>query len=93
MKQFTYTFALCILLSLLSITARSQTFSPPMQIPPSLSANFGELRNNHFHSGLDYRTQLKVNIPVYAIGDGYVSRINVSPAGFGLALYISHPSG
>ncbi len=93
MKQFTYTFALCILLTLISIAARSQTFSPPMQIPPSLSANFGELRNNHFHSGLDYRTQLKVNIPVYAIGDGYVSRINVSPAGFGLALYISHPSG
>ena len=93
MKQFTYTFALCFLLSLFSITTRSQSFSPPMQIPPSLSANFGELRNNHFHSGLDYRTQLKTNIPVYAIGDGYVSRINVSPGGFGLALYINHPSG
>ena len=76
-----------------SFTAVAQNFSPPLRIPVSLSANFGELRNNHFHSGLDYRTQQSVNKPVYSIGDGFISRINVSPGGYGLALYIDHPGG
>ena len=76
-----------------SFTAVAQNFSPPLRIPVSLSANFGELRNNHFHSGLDYRTQQCVNKPVYSIGDGFISRINVSPGGYGLALYIDHPGG
>ena len=71
----------------------SQNFAPPLRIPVSLSANFGELRNNHFHSGIDYRTQQIINKPVYSIDEGYVSRINVSPGGYGLALYIDHPSG
>ena len=76
-----------------TFTVDAQNFSPPLRIPVSLSANFGELRNNHFHSGLDYRTQQSVNKPVYSIGDGFISRINVSPGGYGLALYIDHPGG
>ena len=76
-----------------TFTVDAQNFSPPLRIPVSLSANFGELRNNHFHSGLDYRTQQSVNKPVYSIDDGFVSRINVSPGGYGLALYIDHPGG
>ena len=76
-----------------TFTADAQNSSPPLRIPVSLSANFGELRNNHFHSGLDYRTQQSVNKPVYSIDDGFVSRINVSPGGYGLALYIDHPGG
>lgn len=69
------------------------TFTPPMRIEPKLSANFGELRNNHFHSGLDYRTESKTGIPVYAAEDGYLVRIFVSPGGFGKALYLNHPNG
>lgn len=68
----------------------SYSFAPPMQIEPKLSANFGELRKNHFHSGLDYRTESRTGIPVYAVEDGYVSRIFVSPFGFGKAVYINH---
>lgn len=74
-------------------SANSQNYAPPLRIPPSLSANFGELRNNHFHSGIDYKTQQVENKPVYSIADGYVSRISVSPGGYGLALYIDHPTG
>lgn len=64
----------------------------PVKFPLSLSANFGELRNNHFHSGIDIKTQGVINKPVYSIADGYVSRIFVSPGGYGKALYITHPS-
>lgn len=78
-------------------TANAQTtqasFAPPMRIEPKLSANFGELRKNHFHSGLDYRTESKVGIPVYAAEEGYLVRIFVSPGGFGKALYLNHPNG
>lgn len=73
-------------------SAFSQQYRYPVTIPPALSANFGELRNNHFHSGLDFKTQLTINKPVLAIEDGYVFRISVSPGGFGLALYVDHPS-
>ena len=71
----------------------SQNFISPLNIPPSLSANFGDLRSNHFHSGIDYRTQQTVNKPVIAVEDGFISRIYISPKGYGLTLYIDHPNG
>lgn len=68
-------------------------FRNPLGITNYLSGNFGELRNNHFHSGLDIKTNQKEGYRVYAVGDGYISRINVSPRGYGNALYIDHPNG
>lgn len=69
-------------------------FRPPLDIvPPALAGSFGELRANHFHSGMDYRTNQREGYPVYAIADGYISRLRVQNSGFGLALYINHPNG
>ena len=68
-------------------------FRPPLDLPPSLAGSFGELRANHFHSGLDYRTNQREGYPVYAAADGYVSRLRVQIGGFGNAVYISHPNG
>lgn len=68
----------------------AQNYVNPVDVPVALSANFGELRANHFHSGLDYKTQQVVNKPILSVADGYVSRISVSPGGYGLALYITH---
>ncbi len=68
-------------------------FQAPVRIPMVLSATFGELRAGHFHSGIDIKTQGKTGLPVYACASGYISRINVSPDGFGKALYIAHPNG
>ncbi|HYK76646.1 MAG TPA: M23 family metallopeptidase [Daejeonella sp.] len=68
-------------------------FRPPLDLPPSLSGSFGELRSNHFHSGLDYRTNQREGYPVYAVADGYISRLRVQAAGFGNAIYITHPNG
>jgi murein DD-endopeptidase MepM/ murein hydrolase activator NlpD len=69
-------------------------FRSPLDIvPPALAGSFGELRPNHFHSGMDYRTNQREGYPVYAIADGYISRLRVQNSGFGLALYINHPNG
>ena len=68
-------------------------FRNPLNIPMQLVANFGEIRTNHWHMGLDIRTQHKVNLPVYAAADGYVARVSVEPGGFGQAIYINHPNG
>ena len=57
------------------------------------SANFGEMRPNHFHSGTDFKTNGVEGKPVIAVADGYVSRILQSPTGYGLALYVVHPNG
>lgn len=68
-------------------------FVNPLDIPISLSGNFGELRPNHFHMGLDLRTNKKENLPIYAAAAGYIAKIKIEPYGFGRALYINHPNG
>ncbi len=68
-------------------------FSNPLSIPMQLSANFGELRNEHFHMGLDIRTNQKENLPIYASADGYISKIRIEQFGYGRAIYIKHPNG
>jgi len=68
-------------------------FRSPLDIPIVLSGTFGELRSNHFHSGVDIKTQGKEGFKVYAAADGYVSRIKISQYGFGKAIYITHLNG
>ena len=68
-------------------------FIPPLDLKPALAGSFGEIRANHFHSGLDYRTNQREGYPVYAVADGYISRLRVQIGGFGNAVYINHPNG
>ncbi|HET8855186.1 MAG TPA: M23 family metallopeptidase, partial [Salinimicrobium sp.] len=68
-------------------------FSDPLDVDIVLSGTFGELRSNHFHSGLDIKTQQREGLPVHASAEGYVSRIKVSHYGYGKALYLQHPNG
>ena len=75
------------------VSGQAPVYSPPVKIPILLSGSFAELRSNHFHSGIDIKTRGVTGIPVYTINDGYISRIVVSPTGFGRALYIHHPNG
>lgn len=67
--------------------------SPPLDIPLVLSGTFAELRGNHFHGGIDIKTQGRSGLKVFSVADGYISRIAVSPYGYGNALYIRHPEG
>ena len=68
-------------------------FGSPLDIPIELSGCFGELRPNHFHSGFDIKTQKKEGLNIYAVADGYVSRIKIGIYGYGKAIYITHPNG
>lgn len=68
-------------------------FCPPLDIPLQLSGNFGELRPNHFHAGFDMKTLQREGLNVYAVADGYVSRIKISTFGNGKTIYIDHPNG
>src|SRR5574343_236177 len=74
-------------------TYPQDVFQSPLAIPLDISGSFGELRSNHFHSGLDFKTTGVEGLPVYATGDGYVSRIKISTFGYGKAIYITHPNG
>ncbi len=86
-------------LSCLSITANAQTidtsvhFGSPVDIPIYLSGTFAEPRGNHFHSGMDIRTQGTEGLKIYSVEDGFVSRVKISAYGYGNALYVQHPSG
>ena len=100
MKQL-LTFIICIF----SISTFSQDYEkkkidfeniklmPPMKIPLILAGNFGEMRSNHFHTGLDIKTKGVEGQKLYSIDEGIVSRVRVSPWGYGLAVYIDHPNG
>ncbi len=68
-------------------------FRSPMDIPLVLAGSFGELRSNHFHSGIDIKTQQRQGLPIYSIGDGSITRIKISHWGYGKVLYIAHPNG
>lgn len=92
----------CLLLYLIGFLAgvmslMAQTpeprFGAPFDFPLYLSGNFGELRSNHFHGGLDFKTQGVVGKPLLAIADGYISKVTVTPGGYGNALYLTHDNG
>ena len=61
----------------------SNYFRSPIDFPILLAGGFGDVRQNHFHSGIDIRTGGEEGKPVYAVADGYISRINISSSGFG----------
>jgi hypothetical protein len=91
---------LLILLSLGILGGRTEAqsypkgyFRHPLNIKMELVANFGEIRANHWHMGLDIRTQQRENLQVFAAAEGWVSRVVVEPGGFGQAIYIAHPNG
>ena len=72
---------------------QESNFCSPFDFPILLSANFGELRPNHFHNGLDIKTQGVTGKPIHCIADGYVSRVAVLHGGYGQAIYVTHPNG
>lgn len=95
-------FIFCLCFSIVNIKAQSlfttkkyptNQFRNPLNKPFSLVGNFGECRPNHFHSGIDIRTDGKENYPVHAIDNGYISRVKIEAGGFGNAIYISHAGG
>ncbi len=86
-------YLLVILVSVSLCSYSQEKFINPLDIPMYLSGSFAELRSNHFHSGIDIKTDETVGHPVFSIADGWVSRIKVSPWGFGHVVYINHFNG
>jgi murein DD-endopeptidase MepM/ murein hydrolase activator NlpD len=98
-----YLFLLFIAVVFICLQGNSQLFAEkkypqnyflwPVAAQVALAANFGELRPNHYHMGLDCKTEKKVNLPVYAAAAGYISRVKIEPWGFGRSIMINHPNG
>lgn len=83
-----------LLVAFASIAQYPQSyFKYPLDTPSLASGPFGSLRDNHFHSGMDLRTQEREGLPVYAVADGFVCRIKYASGGYGKAVYIQHPNG
>jgi hypothetical protein len=94
---------LILMLLLAGFTGRAQVFTQksypkgyftwPVGTKVAIAANFGELRPNHYHMGLDCKTDKKQNMPILAAAGGYIARIKIEPYGFGRAIYVNHPNG
>ncbi len=92
MKRYIIALMLLSEISLSAQESKKAEFVPPLNFPLVLSGNFGELRANHFHGGLDFKTQGLTGLPVHSIADGYVSKIYVS-LGSGYMIHVRHPNG
>ena len=90
---FVLTFSALFFSTLVGQNGKAQHYILPMDLPLDLSGNFMEPRSNHFHSGIDIRTGGQEGVPVKAVADGWVSRIKISPWGYGKAVYIDHGNG
>ena len=77
--------------SALSQPDNNLNYRSPLEIPLVFAANFGELRSNHFHMGVDYKTKHVEGMKIFSVQDGYVSIIKVSSYGYGKVIYINHP--
>lgn len=94
MRTILFSLFCCLALSMSGQEAYPvDVFRSPLDIPIVLAGTFGELRSNHFHSGVDIKTQQREGLPVYAISEGTVTRIKISHWGYGKVLYIAHPNG
>lgn len=91
---FVFSFlALLVCLPIYGQEVQRKELLNPFDFPALLSGNFGELRGNHFHSGIDFKTQGAEGKAIHVVASGYISRISVSPGGYGNALYVNHPDG
>ena len=90
MKKYTLVI-IAFLLVTSPIRTAAQRLSNPLGIQLQLSGGFGDLRAGHYHAGIDIRTQSSEGHPLLAVLDGYISRVTVSPGGYGLAVYVTHP--
>ncbi len=86
-----FSVALCVVS--VACAQASLPFASPFDFPLLLSGNFGELRSNHFHSGIDIKTQGVTGKPIKCVADGYIYRAKVQTGGYGLALYVMHDNG
>ncbi|SFN82252.1 Peptidase family M23 [Bizionia echini] len=93
MQKFLTFFLLFACLGFAQTPYPTDYFRHPLDVTIIPSGTFGELRSNHFHSGLDIKTQQREGLKVFAAADGYVSRIKIAHFGYGKALYITHPNG
>lgn len=86
---------LCLSFNVVALKAQNDStyMMPPFDFPLLLSGNFGELRTNHFHAGIDFKTQGVSGKPIYSPCDGYVSRVTVGAGGYGRAIYVVHDNG
>lgn len=77
----------------LQVGAQQVTYRSPVDFPIALAGNVGEVRANHFHTGIDIKATRGVGSPIYAVADGFVSRIGIAPYGYGNFLTIQHKDG
>lgn len=97
-----YVFVCCLFFPVFTVHLNAQEikrnypqdyFRNPLEIPISLAGGFAECRPNHFHTGLDFKTNQVENLRVLAAADGYISRVSISHTGYGNCLYLTHPNG
>ncbi len=65
----------------------------PIHYKMTLAGNFGEFRPNHFHGGIDIKTEHMEGKPIYSVAEGYIYKVSVGMNGFGKAVYVRHPNG
>ncbi len=88
-----YVFYILFILIFTSDSITAEELIWPIDSPKSITSSFGEPRSGRFHYGVDFRSGGITGKKVYALGDGYISRIRTSPFGYGKVLYLTMDNG
>ncbi len=94
-------FLFCSLLSFQNLAQKTRLLYPKdyflFPINPKqqnyLAGGMGDLRADHFHAGIDIKTQGREGLAVQASADAYVSEIRVQTSGYGNVVFLTHPNG
>ena len=92
-KIYNNLYKILIYLFLLTSQLLANDYLWPTDASKTITAVFGEIRSYRFHAGIDVRTYGRNGNDLYAISDGYVSRISISSKGYGKAIYITLNDG
>ncbi len=93
MSKIRFFITLLLLTTTAAFAQKQMSYRSPVDFSMTLAGNFGEIRAGHFHAGIDVKALRGVGSPIFAVEEGYVSRISVSPTGYGNMMMITHPDG
>ena len=91
--KYIFPFIIIFLSNFLFSQKNINDFIYPLEREMKITGNYGEIRPNHFHAGIDLSTDPTLNLPIRSVSDGYVSRIKISSVGYGRVIYITHTNG
>ncbi len=82
-----------LLTCMITVTVSARDYLWPTDASRHLTSSFGEYRPGHYHSAIDIKTWGQEGYKCYAVADGRIWKIRISPFGYGKVIYLKLNDG